>query len=169
MLKPDEEFVAAEWGYLTDGQQREPRWQRLFALARRGAEAEAEITRMRSRYEPHDEPDARQYCEHLDGQIKELLSEITRLRANLRARLADHINGTPCAEIRWQQERETLTAEIERLRAALQPLLSKDARKLLTEYAEAARGMDRNKMATALELVLESDAKRRAALEGRDD
>jgi len=44
-----------------------------------------------------------------------LRAEVERLKGNMRARLADHINGTPCAEIRWQQERETLTAEVERL------------------------------------------------------
>jgi hypothetical protein len=45
-----------------------------------------------------------------------------RLRQNMAARLADHINGTPCAEIRRQQERETLTAENERLRAAMEDI-----------------------------------------------
>lgn len=37
MTETDAEFVEREWGYLTEGQQREARWKRLFALARRGA------------------------------------------------------------------------------------------------------------------------------------
>ena len=61
-----------------------------------------------------------------------------------------------------------LRAEVKRLQEALTPLLSKEARNRLTEYAEAARGMDRNKMATTLEIVLESDAKRRAALTAQE-
>ena len=36
-LETDAEFVEREWCYLTEGQQREARWQRLFTLARRGA------------------------------------------------------------------------------------------------------------------------------------
>lgn len=45
--------------------------------------------------------------------------EIERLRRNLKAELSDHINGTPCAQIRWQQERETLEQEIEQLKEEL--------------------------------------------------
>jgi hypothetical protein len=52
-------------------------------------------------------------------EVVALRAEVERLKGNMRARLADHINGTPCAAIRWQQERETLTAEVERLTAAL--------------------------------------------------
>lgn len=49
----------------------------------------------------------------------EAAAEITRLRQNIRAEAFDMLHGTPCAEIRWQQERETLVADNERLRAAL--------------------------------------------------
>lgn len=41
----------------------------------------------------------------------ELATEVDLLKGNMEARLSDHINGTPCAEIRWQQEREELIAE----------------------------------------------------------
>jgi hypothetical protein len=52
--------------------------------------------------------------------VERLQRDNWRLKGNTAARLADHINGTPCAEIRWQQERETLEDEIRRLRAALE-------------------------------------------------
>lgn len=42
------------------------------------------ITALRARYEPEGEPDAREYCDHLDGQIKELLAELERKDAALR-------------------------------------------------------------------------------------
>ena len=54
------------------------------------------------------------------AEYEALRAEVERLKGNMRARLADHINGTPCAEIRWQQERETLEDEVRRLRAALE-------------------------------------------------
>lgn len=44
-----------------------------------------------------------------------LVRENRRLRRGLNARLSDHINGTPCAEIRWQHEKEELEAEIDEL------------------------------------------------------
>jgi predicted phage gp36 major capsid-like protein len=59
-------------------------------------------------------------CLEAADTITALRAEVERLKGNMRARLADHINGTPCAEIRWQQERETLEDEIRRLRAALE-------------------------------------------------
>lgn len=56
-----------------------------------------------------------------EEEIKAANAEITRLRHNIRAEASDMLHGTPCAEIRWQQERETLVADNERLRAALEP------------------------------------------------
>jgi len=51
--------------------------------------------------------------------VKRMADEVDKLR-RLRAELLDKLHGTPCAEIRWQQERETLVADNERLRAALE-------------------------------------------------
>jgi hypothetical protein len=56
----------------------------------------------------------------LTAENERLQRDNWRLKGNMAARLADHINGTPCAEIRWQQERETLEDEIRRLRSALE-------------------------------------------------
>lgn len=63
-------------------------------------------------------------AEKAKDTIKALRAEVDRLQGNLRAELGDHIHGTPCAQIRWQQEREELQAEVERLRAALRSLVS---------------------------------------------
>lgn len=46
-------------------------------------------------------------------------NETRQMIQYLLAELSDSVNGTPCAEIRWQQERETLTAQIEEARKAL--------------------------------------------------
>ena len=54
--------------------------------------------------------------------VKRMADEVDKLR-RLRAELLDKLHGTPCAEIRWQQERETLKADNERLRAALERLV----------------------------------------------
>ncbi len=51
--------------------------------------------------------------------VKRMADEVDKLR-RLRAELLDKLHGTPCAEIRWQQERETLMADNERLRAAVE-------------------------------------------------
>lgn len=61
-----------------------------------------------------------------------LSDEITRLRADLAAaneraakyqslaaELSDKLNGTPCAEIRWQQERDAYNALISDLRLGI--------------------------------------------------
>src|SRR5579859_1934477 len=37
-----------------------------------------------------------------------------------RAELSDKLNGTPCAEICWQQERKQLNAELARMKAAME-------------------------------------------------
>jgi len=58
--------------------------------------------------------------ESLRAEVERLQRDNWRLKGNMAAKLADHINGTPCAEIRWQQERETLEDEIRRLRSALE-------------------------------------------------
>jgi hypothetical protein len=58
-------------------------------------------------------------------------------------------------------------AEIERLRAALRPLLSDKARKLLTDHANAAHVMgdqDYRAIADAIRMLLDKDARARAAL-----
>jgi hypothetical protein len=52
--------------------------------------------------------------------VNDQVKEIKKLRRNLNAKLSDHINGTPCAQIRWGQEREELEAKIEKLLAALE-------------------------------------------------
>lgn len=57
-------------------------------------------------------------AEKAKDTIKALRAEVDRLQGNLRAELGDHIHGTPCAQIRWQQEREELQAKNERLLAA---------------------------------------------------
>jgi cell wall assembly regulator SMI1 len=49
------------------------------------------------------------------AEITKLRAEVFWLRQGMSAKLSDHMNGTPCAEIRWQHERETLQAEVERL------------------------------------------------------
>ena len=38
-----------------------------------------------------------------------------------RAELSDKLNGTPCAEIRWQEERDALSARVAELEGALNP------------------------------------------------
>ena len=53
--------------------------------------------------------------------VKRMADEVGKLR-RLRAELLDKLHGTPCAEIRWQQERETFVADNERLRAALEQI-----------------------------------------------
>jgi len=58
----------------------------------------------------------------LENKVKEQADEIDRLRHNLKAELLDHINGTPCAQIRWHHEKEDLEKEIERLREALRKI-----------------------------------------------
>lgn len=58
----------------------------------------------------------------LTEEVERLRSENERLRRGMKANLADHINGTPCASIRWQHEREELVAEIARLREAFEPI-----------------------------------------------
>ena len=40
-----------------------------------------------------------------------------------RAELADKLNGTPCAEIRWQYERDSLRAQLDRAKEAVEALL----------------------------------------------
>ena len=76
-----------------------------------------------------------------EEEIKAANAEITRLRHNIRAEAFDMLHGTPCAEIRWQQERETLVADNERLRAALEraavyfDTLNKPAYALITRTA----------------------------------
>ncbi len=50
-------------------------------------------------------------------EIERLAAEVERLQGNIRAEALDMLHGTPCAQIRWQQERETLESEINRLRA----------------------------------------------------
>jgi uncharacterized protein involved in exopolysaccharide biosynthesis len=59
-----------------------------------------------------------------EAELKAADAEIERLRQNIRAEALDMLHGTPCAEIRWQQERETLVADNERLRVALEPFAS---------------------------------------------
>jgi septal ring factor EnvC (AmiA/AmiB activator) len=46
-------------------------------------------------------------------------AEIERLKQSLNAKLADHINGTPCEQIRHKQEVDALQAENERLKSNL--------------------------------------------------
>ncbi len=50
--------------------------------------------------------------------VKRVASEVDQLRRK-RTELLDRLHGTPCAQIRWQQEREELQAANERLQAAL--------------------------------------------------
>ena len=61
------------------------------------------------------------YGENLSSprdDVGRMVAELDRLRRE-RAELLDRIHGTPCAQIRWQQEREEFQADNERLRAAL--------------------------------------------------
>jgi hypothetical protein len=54
------------------------------------------------------------------AEITKLRAEVFWLRQGMSAKLSDHMNGTPCAEIRWQHERETLQAEVERLKGNIE-------------------------------------------------
>lgn len=96
-------------------------------------------------------------AEKAKDTIKALRAEVDRLQGNLRAELGDHIHGTPCAQIRWQQEREELQAEVERQRAAL----SADAQTLRLHLGEmSAQEMRTLKAGFAWVLT-------RAALDGK--
>lgn len=50
------------------------------------------------------------------AELRRQHEEIERLRRSLSAKLSDHINGTPCAEIRHHEEVEALRAELAALR-----------------------------------------------------
>lgn len=56
-----------------------------------------------------------------------------------RAELSDALNGTPCAEIRWQYERDSLRAKLERARAH-----ATKQRLLAESYAEHAAVLEAN-------------------------
>lgn len=60
--------------------------------------------------------------EHAEDELKSLRAKVETLRREnqkLRAMLSDEKNGTPCAQIRWQQERDDLRRDREELLAAL--------------------------------------------------
>ena len=59
--------------------------------------------------------EARQMVEHVFGAQFTRMAELQRDRAAL----SDKLNGTPCAEIRWRQEREALIARIAELETQL--------------------------------------------------
>lgn len=88
------------------------------------AKAADEITRLRAEVKQAQmrEACAADLAQEWEQHCKRAEAEVEKLKVNMRAQLADHINGTPCAEIRWQQERETLTARVEELEAALRLL-----------------------------------------------
>lgn len=60
------------------------------------------------------EPD--EECVEVADEIVKLRAEVERLKQGMSARLSDHINGAPCAAIRWRHEREVLQADIEKLK-----------------------------------------------------
>ena len=62
----------------------------------------------------------------LFARIAELEAENQRLKQSLKARLSDHINGTPCAEIRWLHEKAELEDENKRLRELLKQVIDYD-------------------------------------------
>jgi hypothetical protein len=47
-------------------------------------------------------------CKEKAAEITKLQAEVFWLRQGMSAKLSDHMNGAPCAEIRWQHEREAL-------------------------------------------------------------
>jgi hypothetical protein len=55
---------------------------------------------------------AGKYAIRYRAMIEVASNETAQLRHTLHAKLADHLHGTPCAQIRWQQEREELQAAL---------------------------------------------------------
>lgn len=62
--------------------------------------------------------------------LKARLAEIAADRASL----SDALNGTPCAEIRWRQERETFTARVAELESEVARQVA-----LILEWSEQGR------------------------------
>ena len=55
----------------------------------------------------------------LRAEIERLEAENKRLKLSVHAKIADHVYGTPCEQVRHKQEVDDLKAEIERLRQSL--------------------------------------------------
>jgi hypothetical protein len=68
-------------------------------------------------------------AEKAKDTIKAQAAEIERLRNNIRAEALDMLHGTPCAQIRWQQDREMLEAVIERLKTAVRVSMGQVSRR----------------------------------------
>jgi hypothetical protein len=70
------------------------------------------------------------------------MAERDALRQQLNAKLSDHMNGHPCAEIRWQHERDTLQARVKALEAGLALIDAMDPESMIAGCsADAARGL----------------------------
>lgn len=85
---------------------------------------------------------------------QEAESEIVGLRRSLNAKLADHIHGTPCAQIRWHQEREALEAERDAVKRANKELGSiiYDQSQQIIEQQDRLKTADAYLIAAAPEL-----------------
>ena len=71
---------------------------------------------------------------------EQLEAENERLKQSLKARLSDHINGTPCAEIRWLHEKGDLEARLASQERALG--MAKEALRSVPMPSEMALGME---------------------------
>lgn len=71
----------------------------------------------------------------IEQEIRLLAVENARLREEVvalrreRVTLLDKLNGTPCAEVRWQQELDAAEARAGRLRKALEEIRKRSARR----------------------------------------